>query len=73
MKYAGCRNMSSDTFFPDKGNNLLGRSAIETCNRCPVQMDCLEYAIQNNLDHGIWGGTSERQRIRIRRARISSR
>jgi WhiB family redox-sensing transcriptional regulator len=31
--------------------------------------DCLEHALANNEHHGIWGGTSERERRRIRRIR----
>jgi WhiB family redox-sensing transcriptional regulator len=29
----------------------------------------LEYALGNHIDHGVWGGTSERERRRIARAR----
>lgn len=45
------------------------RSALEVCNVCPVQMECLNYALNHNLNHGIWGGASERERVRIRRGR----
>ena len=30
---------------------------------------CLEYALRNRIDHGVWGGTSERERRRILRRR----
>jgi WhiB family redox-sensing transcriptional regulator len=36
---------------------------------CPVKVPCLEYALENRIDHGVWGGTSERERRRILRAR----
>ena len=36
---------------------------------CPVQAACLDYAIDNHVDHGVWGGKSERERRRIARAR----
>ena len=32
---------------------------------------CLEYALANRIDHGVWGGTSERERRRILRRRRS--
>jgi WhiB family redox-sensing transcriptional regulator len=31
----------------------------------------LTYAIENKIDHGVWGGESERARRRIARARRS--
>jgi WhiB family redox-sensing transcriptional regulator len=30
---------------------------------------CLEYALEHRIDHGVWGGTSERQRRRILKTR----
>ena len=39
------------------------------CRRCPVAQECLEYALEESEKYGIWGGKSERQRRRLRRAR----
>jgi len=30
---------------------------------------CLEYALENRIDHGVWGGCSERERRRILKRR----
>jgi len=40
------------------------------CAECPVNLLCLEYALESNEDEGIWGGltNSERKAIRRRRA-----
>jgi len=35
------------------------------CNVCPVRATCLAYALANKIEHGTWGGQSERQRRRI--------
>ena len=43
--------------------------AKQVCGECPVQTDCLQYALETNQDAGIWGGTSEEERRSIRRAR----
>jgi WhiB family redox-sensing transcriptional regulator len=43
--------------------------ARRICDSCPVGERCLEYALRNRIDHGVWGGTSERQRRRILKAR----
>ncbi|MGI8406989.1 MAG: WhiB family transcriptional regulator [Actinomycetota bacterium] len=37
------------------------------CRQCPVRMMCLEYAMDEPVDHGIWGGLTERERRRRRR------
>jgi WhiB family redox-sensing transcriptional regulator len=34
-----------------------------------VTDECLEYALQYRIDHGVWGGASERERRRILRRR----
>jgi len=34
-----------------------------------VAKQCLEYALANHVDHGVWGGKSERERRRILRER----
>jgi hypothetical protein len=35
--------------------------------RCPVRVECLEYALQDGdcFDHGIWGGTTPRERRKL--------
>ena len=37
------------------------------CNRCPVSERCLQYALEFRIEHGVWGGASERERRRILR------
>ena len=41
------------------------RKAKGICVDCPVKGFCLEFALKHD-EKGIWGGTSERQRVRIR-------
>jgi WhiB family redox-sensing transcriptional regulator len=36
------------------------------CAGCPVRLQCLEMALQNDERFGIWGGLSERERRRVR-------
>jgi hypothetical protein len=38
--------------------------ARRICNNCPVQMACLEAAIVNREEFGIWGGSTAGQRKR---------
>jgi WhiB family redox-sensing transcriptional regulator len=44
-------------------------AARQICAECPVKAECLEYALENRIDHGVWGGCSERERRRIQRRR----
>ncbi len=63
---AACQNESTDLFFPGRGANT--RPVKRLCQGCPVQHDCLEWALHHEL-FGIWGGTTPDQRAAIRRAR----
>ena len=67
MQNGTCNEKSADTFFPGDGVGV--EKAKKICQACPVKDTCLEYALKNRVDHGVWGGTSERQRRRILRAR----
>ena len=67
MAAGKCADMSPNTFFPSDGSGV--EVAQKICADCPSKEPCLEYALTNRIDHGVWGGTSERQRRRILRAR----
>jgi WhiB family redox-sensing transcriptional regulator len=69
--FAACRDTSPDLFFPvgTTGPALDQIDEAKTvCRQCPVQAACLEYAMVTNQDTGIWGGTSEEERKKLRRA-----
>jgi WhiB family redox-sensing transcriptional regulator len=67
MAKGKCRELPPDTFFPSDGAGV--EVARKICADCPVKSPCLEYAMENHIDHGVWGGTSERERRRIARRR----
>ena len=62
-----CANQPPETFFPSDGVGV--EVAKRICAKCPVKDPCLEHALSNRIDHGVWGGCSERQRRRILKAR----
>ena len=65
-----CREYPPETFFPRDGMGVIVAQRI--CATCPVASECLVYALDNHIDHGVWGGASERERRRIlRRRRLS--
>lgn len=67
MTRGKCKEVAPDIFFPSDGMGVL--SAQKICGECPVANACLEYALANHIDHGVWGGCSERERRRILRRR----
>ena len=68
---ANCMGVDPELFFPERGAST--REAKEVCRGCVVRDDCLEYALANGEKFGIWGGMSERERRRLRRARALER
>ncbi len=67
MAEGNCHDVPPSTFFPSDGVGV--DAARKICADCPVRTPCLEYALLNRIDHGVWGGTSERERRRILRQR----
>jgi WhiB family redox-sensing transcriptional regulator len=68
---ANCMGVDPDLFFPERGAST--REAKEVCRGCVVRDNCLEYALDSGEKFGIWGGMSERERRRLRRARAIER
>lgn len=67
MDLGACQGLDPEIFFPDRGESLKPAKAV--CDQCIVKDECLEFALTSGERFGVWGGTSERERRRIRRAR----
>ena len=67
MDEALCRGADPGEFFPSDGVGV--DMAQRVCSPCPVRAECLEFALANRIEHGVWGGESERERRRILRRR----
>lgn len=57
---AACRDRPDINWFPERGEAAEPAKAI--CAGCSVQVACLAFAIEEHIDHGIFGGLSARQR-----------
>ena len=68
QEQALCAETDPEAFFPEKGGST--REAKKICTGCEVKAQCLEYALSNDERFGIWGGLSERERRRLRRAAV---
>ncbi len=64
---AACLGVDPDLFFPER--NASPADAKEVCARCRVREACLEYALAQSIQHGVWGGLSAPERRRLRAAR----
>lgn len=54
-----CRKFP-DLFFPEdyagEEYEEAKKKAVIICERCPIQKQCLEYALEADEEYGIWGG-----------------
>lgn len=75
---AKCRSegVESRVFFDHGQEDLDSRirtrlieEAKKICKRCPVKVQCADYALEINVKHGIWGGMTERELGHHRRSR----
>lgn len=70
---AACRGMDPAVFHPQRhGHDQAKRSraAKEVCRRCPVEDECLAFALMTEpvgSESGIWGGMTPEERRELRR------
>ena len=67
---ASCQTTDADLFFPvgTAGGAIEQIEAAKlVCNACPVRVECLTFALRTNQEAGIWGGTSEDERRKLRK------
>jgi len=73
---ANCRHVHPDLFFPT-GSSGVAVDEIEAakavCRACRVQGACLQFALETNEQAGIWGGATEDERRKLRRAWLARR
>lgn len=73
---ASCRDTDPDLFFPvGTTGPAIGQieAAKAVCRECPAKDPCLEFALTTNQDSGIWGGTSEEERRKLRRQWLAAK
>ncbi len=68
MQDSLCAQVDADLFFPEKGHGDRAIAAKQVCNDCPVIADCLGYALRTGQRYGVWGGQSERELRKLRKA-----
>ena len=64
---ASCKKMGNTMFFQTPHNNskkviALIKEVKAICESCPVQKNCLDFAVKNEIKDGIWGGMTSSER-----------
>jgi WhiB family redox-sensing transcriptional regulator len=64
---AACRLGEPEDWFPHSEQNMTRNNieALDTCRKCLVRLTCLQTALNERLEHGIYGGTLPSQRRRM--------
>ena len=72
LRLGRCRGMLDPRFMVDDPDLKAADPYVQaTCIRCPVNADCLAFALENEEDEGeagVWGGTTPYQRRQLKRA-----
>ena len=76
MDDAKCRDMNTEIFFGKEYHgaqrhrpsltSIEIRRAKAVCAVCPVMEECFYFAMENEEEYGVWGGTTHRDRERLR-------
>jgi WhiB family redox-sensing transcriptional regulator len=65
---AACLDCPPELFFPRSTSEAIEvNRAKQICRSCDVRAKCLQFALDTQQERGIWGGTDEKERSRLRR------
>lgn len=76
---AACRNTNGSHFYSPPGERGEAQRrreerAREICDGCPVRVECAGFALAIGDEHGFWGGTTAKERVKqLRRPRVAAR
>ncbi|SEM68269.1 WhiB family transcriptional regulator [Streptacidiphilus jiangxiensis] len=63
---AACRQDDPESLFVEGAEQNRAKAV---CMGCPVRTECLADALDNRVEHGVWGGMTERERRALLRRR----
>lgn len=56
---AACADTDAELMFSTAADQQLIK---QICRRCPVATECLIESLENQIQYGVWGGLTERER-----------
>src|SRR5688572_5009124 len=67
---SACQVRDTDQFFEAEGEGTVAtryreECARNLCRRCPVRAECAAHALSRPERHGVWGGFTSRERMRL--------
>lgn len=65
-----CNGLDAEIFYPDDDEHADVAKAV--CDECSVRLACLNHALDNREQQGVWGGATARERRRMLRQRRRS-
>jgi WhiB family redox-sensing transcriptional regulator len=63
MDGALCAQADPEQWFPNPGEHSRAAKAI--CGGCPIRERCLEYALAEEIEFGVWGGLTATERAAL--------
>ncbi|MFJ3906115.1 WhiB family transcriptional regulator [Streptomyces sp. NPDC090025] len=66
VREAACRATDAENLFVE---GAAQHQAKAVCGGCAVRTECLAHALDHRIEHGVWGGTTERERRKLLRGR----
>ena len=64
---AACTDSIPDDWFPGERDHDIAADAKAVCRRCVERVACLQWALDNDERHGVWGGLDADERRRLAR------
>ncbi|WP_438353699.1 WhiB family transcriptional regulator [Microbacterium sp. CJ88] len=64
---ASCAETDPELWFPEQ--SIGAATARSICRGCAVIEECLDFALRHDIDHGVWGGLTARERRKLHRTR----
>ena len=72
---ASCKGIDVTVFIPNEGKGITGRQTYQKartfCDGCSVVKECLEYALAEGMEFGMFGGKTPRERKDLKRVKIA--
>lgn len=67
QKLGNCNGQDTNKYVPEEDKGSGARYDRTPCETCEVKKECLDYALANHPDYGMWGGTIPREREKMYR------
>jgi len=67
---ANCATTDPNLFFPEYGDSKVSKKALKICALCTISTECLEYAVTNKEEDGIWGGATPNELTAMRKGTL---